>query len=147
MMKLLVNQAYDQMGLPVTQLVGTLLDGAARHTPEGAAFTRAAMEDVRARGRRARRPVRRLRPGAPVRRWRWRWRSRLALAGCGDSGPTDEEQVRTTLTAFSKATAAKDYQALCDKLLAPSLIADLKKIGLPARSRCSRGSATSSSRG
>jgi enoyl-CoA hydratase len=48
MMKLLVNQAYDQMGLPVTQLVGTLLDGAARHTPEGEAFTRAAMEDVRA---------------------------------------------------------------------------------------------------
>jgi enoyl-CoA hydratase/carnithine racemase len=31
-----------------TQLVGTLLDGAARHTPEGLAFTRAAMEDVRA---------------------------------------------------------------------------------------------------
>jgi enoyl-CoA hydratase len=47
MMKLLVNQAYDQMGLPVTQLVGTLLDGAARHTPEGAAFTRAAAADVR----------------------------------------------------------------------------------------------------
>ncbi|MGZ8635321.1 MAG: crotonase/enoyl-CoA hydratase family protein, partial [Solirubrobacteraceae bacterium] len=47
MMKLLVNQAYDQMGLPVTQLIGTLLDGAARHTPEGAAFTRAAREDVR----------------------------------------------------------------------------------------------------
>jgi enoyl-CoA hydratase len=47
MMKLLVNQAYDQMGLPVTQLVGTLLDGAARHTPEGVAFTRAAAEDVR----------------------------------------------------------------------------------------------------
>jgi enoyl-CoA hydratase len=47
MMKLLVNQAYDQMGLPVTQLIGTLLDGAARHTPEGAAFTRAAKEDVR----------------------------------------------------------------------------------------------------
>ena len=35
LMKLLVNQAYDQMGLPVTQLVGTLLDGAARHTPYG----------------------------------------------------------------------------------------------------------------
>jgi enoyl-CoA hydratase len=47
MMKLLVNQAYDQMGLPVTQLIGTLLDGAARHTPEGTAFTRAAMDDVR----------------------------------------------------------------------------------------------------
>ncbi len=48
MMKLLVNQAYEQMGLPVTQLIGTLLDGAARHTPEGTAFTRAALEDVKA---------------------------------------------------------------------------------------------------
>jgi enoyl-CoA hydratase len=47
MMKLLVNQAYEQMGLRVTQLIGTLLDGSARHTPEGAAFTRAALEDVR----------------------------------------------------------------------------------------------------
>jgi enoyl-CoA hydratase len=47
MMKLLVNQAYDQMGLGVTQLIGTLLDGAARHTPEGAAFSRAAAADVR----------------------------------------------------------------------------------------------------
>jgi enoyl-CoA hydratase len=48
MMKLLVNQAYEQMGLPVTQLIGTLLDGAARHTPEGTAFTQAALEDVKA---------------------------------------------------------------------------------------------------
>jgi enoyl-CoA hydratase/carnithine racemase len=48
MMKLLVNQAIEQMGLPTTQLIGTLLDGAARHTPEGLRFTRAAMDDVRA---------------------------------------------------------------------------------------------------
>jgi enoyl-CoA hydratase len=48
MMKLLVNQAYEQMGLNVTQLIGTLLDGAARHTPEGTAFSEAALEDVRA---------------------------------------------------------------------------------------------------
>jgi enoyl-CoA hydratase len=47
MMKLLVNQAYESMGLRVNQLVGTLLDGSARHTPEGAAFTRAALDDVR----------------------------------------------------------------------------------------------------
>jgi enoyl-CoA hydratase len=46
MMKLLVNQAYEQMGLSVTQLIGTLLDGAARHTPEGTEFTRKAMEDL-----------------------------------------------------------------------------------------------------
>src|SRR3954453_10126086 len=48
MMKLLVNTTIEQMGLPTTQLLGTPLDGAARHTPEGVAFTRRAMEDVRA---------------------------------------------------------------------------------------------------
>jgi enoyl-CoA hydratase len=47
MMKLLVNQAFEQMGLHTTQLIGTLLDGAARHTPEGVAFTQRALEDVR----------------------------------------------------------------------------------------------------
>jgi enoyl-CoA hydratase len=47
MMKLLVNHTIEQMGLSTTQLVGTLLDGAARHTPEGVDFTRRAMEDVR----------------------------------------------------------------------------------------------------
>jgi hypothetical protein len=63
----------------------------------------------------------------------------LALAGCGDSGPTEEEQVRSTLSAFSRATAAKDYQALCDRILAPSLIADLKKIGLPCEIALQQG--------
>src|SRR3954447_21447848 len=47
MMKLLVNTTIEQLGLRTTQLVGTLLDGAARHTPEGVAFSRAAAEDVR----------------------------------------------------------------------------------------------------
>jgi hypothetical protein len=63
----------------------------------------------------------------------------LALAGCGDSGPTDEQQVRSTLSDFSKATAAKDYQRLCDRILAPSLIADLKKIGLPCEIALQKG--------
>jgi enoyl-CoA hydratase len=47
MMKLLVNQVIEQMGLSTTQLVGTLLDGAARHTPEGTDFSKRALEDVR----------------------------------------------------------------------------------------------------
>ena len=63
MMKLLVNQAYEQMGLHTTQLIGTLLDGSARHTPEGIDSRARAMEDVGARGRRTRRAVRRLRAG------------------------------------------------------------------------------------
>ena len=63
----------------------------------------------------------------------------LVLAGCGDQGPTDEQQVRATLKDFSTATAAKDYQRLCDKILAPSLIADLKKIGLPCEIALQQG--------
>ena len=47
MMKLLVNQVFEQMGLSTNQLVGTLLDGAARHTPEGTDFSKRALEDVR----------------------------------------------------------------------------------------------------
>ena len=46
-MKMLVNTAVEAQGLAATQTLGTLLDGAARHTPEGLAFTDAAMADVR----------------------------------------------------------------------------------------------------
>jgi enoyl-CoA hydratase len=45
-MKLLVNHTVEQMGLATTQLIGTLLDGAARHTPEGQEFSEQAMGDV-----------------------------------------------------------------------------------------------------
>jgi len=38
MQKLMVNQAYENMGLATTQLLATLFDGIARHTPEGFAF-------------------------------------------------------------------------------------------------------------
>jgi enoyl-CoA hydratase len=44
MMKLLVNQALYAQGLHATQLLGTLLDGIARHTPEGYAFQARAAE-------------------------------------------------------------------------------------------------------
>jgi enoyl-CoA hydratase len=33
------------MGLPATQLIGTVFDGIARHTPEGYAFQRQAARD------------------------------------------------------------------------------------------------------
>jgi enoyl-CoA hydratase len=35
MQKLLINQAYDTMGLHGTQMLATVFDGIARHTPEG----------------------------------------------------------------------------------------------------------------
>jgi enoyl-CoA hydratase len=50
-MKMLVNGAVEAQGLAATQTLGTLLDGAARHTPEGAAFSRAAAADLRAAAR------------------------------------------------------------------------------------------------
>ncbi len=38
MQKLLVNQTYENMGLASTQMIATVFDGIARHTPEGFAF-------------------------------------------------------------------------------------------------------------
>jgi len=53
------------------------------------------------------------------------------LAGCGDEGPSTQQQVRTTLDEFARAMTAKDYQSLCDKVLAPKLIEKLQQVGLP----------------
>jgi len=44
MMKLLVNQTLYAQGLHATQVLGTVFDGAARHTAEGYAFQRRAAE-------------------------------------------------------------------------------------------------------
>jgi hypothetical protein len=53
-----------------------------------------------------------------------------ALAGCGDSGPTDEQQVRATLAEFERAVAARDYRTACERILAPKLIATVEQVGL-----------------
>lgn len=44
MQKLMVNQAYENMGLSTTQMMATFFDGIARHTPEGVAFKARAEE-------------------------------------------------------------------------------------------------------
>jgi enoyl-CoA hydratase len=41
-MKLIVNQAFDNMGLQTTQTFGPILDGLMRNTPEGRAFVETA---------------------------------------------------------------------------------------------------------
>lgn len=43
-MKLIVNQAYDNMGLQSTQTLGPILDGIMRNTPEGREFVHVAAE-------------------------------------------------------------------------------------------------------
>lgn len=56
-MKLIVNQAYDNMGLQSTQTLGPILDGIMRNTPEGREFVRlAATEGVRSAVTRRDRP-------------------------------------------------------------------------------------------
>ena len=40
MQKLMINQAYDNMGLAGTQMMATLFDGITRHSPEGLWFKR-----------------------------------------------------------------------------------------------------------
>ena len=75
----------------------------------------------------------------PVRRLFVALLAGAALVGCGSSGPTDEEQVRNTVDAFSKATAAKDYDKLCKQLLAPKLLEQVEQAGLPCEVALSKG--------
>jgi enoyl-CoA hydratase len=44
-MKLVVNQAYENMGLRMTQTLGPILDGLMRNTPDGKAFVDTASRD------------------------------------------------------------------------------------------------------
>jgi enoyl-CoA hydratase len=44
MAKLMINQAFDNMGMTSTQMFATLFDGIARHTPEGMWFKQRAEE-------------------------------------------------------------------------------------------------------
>jgi hypothetical protein len=61
------------------------------------------------------------------------------LGGCGSEGQTDEEQVRGVVAAFGRATASKDYGAMCDRLLAADLVEKVTSIGLPCEVALGRG--------
>ena len=60
------------------------------------------------------------------------------FVGCG-GGPSDTEQVHDTVEAFGEATAAKDYQRLCDDLLAPKLVEKVESAGLPCELALKQG--------
>ncbi|HEX6024112.1 MAG TPA: hypothetical protein VFZ00_19125 [Solirubrobacter sp.] len=61
----------------------------------------------------------------------------MALCACG--GPSDSERVHETVEAFGEATAAKDYQRLCDSLLAPRLVEEVEAVGLPCEVALKQG--------
>jgi hypothetical protein len=63
-----------------------------------------------------------------------------ALAGCGGKDtPPDSDQVRETLVAFGKATAAHDYKTMCTRLLAPVLLDKLREVGLGCEQALEQG--------
>ena len=53
------------------------------------------------------------------------------LTGCGDDGTTPQDAVRDVVTKFGAASAKKDYQAICDQLIARSLSDNVEEYGLP----------------
>ena len=61
----------------------------------------------------------------------------LTVSACG--GPSESERVHETVEAFGRATAAKDYQRLCDQLLAPELVEEVESAGLPCELALRRG--------
>jgi hypothetical protein len=68
----------------------------------------------------------------------------LALAcasasGCGESEPSDEEQISQTVTTFARSVEAKDYKTICDRVLAPKLIEEVEQIGLPCEVALEKG--------
>ncbi len=61
----------------------------------------------------------------------------LAQAGCGS--PSQEDQVRSTLKTFAAAVADKDYERICNDLLAQELVSKVTAVGLSCPDALSRG--------
>ncbi len=63
----------------------------------------------------------------------------LASACGGEPRPSPEAQVRAKLDQLDRATAAKDYRALCTEVYSPRLTARAEAIGLPCEDALRRG--------
>ena len=61
----------------------------------------------------------------------------LGVAGCG--GESDEDRVRDAVAAFGEASAKKDYQRICDELVAKDLAQSVEAVGLPCETAFKRG--------
>jgi hypothetical protein len=51
----------------------------------------------------------------------------LALTGCGGS---ESDQVHSTLNEFARSVATRNAKPICDRVLAPQLVARLEGVGL-----------------
>jgi hypothetical protein len=61
-----------------------------------------------------------------------------ALVACGGT-KSPAEQVRDVVTRFGQASAKKDYQTICDDLIAKSLSANVEQFGLPCELAFKKG--------
>jgi hypothetical protein len=60
----------------------------------------------------------------------------VALGACGRS---EDQQVRAVVERFADASAKKDYQRICDELIATALSKKVETIGLPCEIAFKRG--------
>lgn len=58
-------------------------------------------------------------------------------AGCG--GTSDEDLVRDAVEQYGEASAKKDYQRICDELVAKELLRSVESVGLPCELAFKRG--------
>ena len=63
----------------------------------------------------------------------------LAAALSSACGRSEERDVRDTLERYAQAVERKDYQALCDDLLAERLIDNLRRVGAPCEIALQQG--------
>jgi hypothetical protein len=61
----------------------------------------------------------------------------IAASGCGGQDPS--ASVRSTLGAFGRAAARKDYKAMCRRLLAPALVEQVESVGIPCEAALAKG--------
>lgn len=59
------------------------------------------------------------------------------LAACG--GDSDADKVRDVVNGYGAAVAKRDYQKICDELMARALVQNLEQIGLPCEVALRRG--------
>ncbi|MCW3039246.1 MAG: nuclear transport factor 2 family protein [Solirubrobacterales bacterium] len=65
-----------------------------------------------------------------------------ALAGCGKDEPpkaSAQTQVREVVRRYGVAVSRKDYQQICDRLIAKALADNVEEIGLPCELAFKRG--------
>lgn len=61
------------------------------------------------------------------------------LPGCGGGGTDPQAEVRAVVQRFGQATAKKDYQQICDRLVARTLSDQVEEVGLPCELAFKRG--------